>query len=67
MFMQNVAMHAVASAVPWKNVVPDSSAIVEYLHNTYPSKMSALIPADPVRYVHIACFFHPGQTLIHFV
>ena len=32
-----------------KNVVPDSSAIVEYLFNTYPSQMAPLIPTDPVR------------------
>lgn len=33
-----------------ENVVPDSSAVVEYLHNTYPAQMAPLIPADETRY-----------------
>ena len=32
-----------------ENIVPDSSAIVEYLFNTYPSQMASLTPTDPVR------------------
>jgi glutathione S-transferase len=31
------------------NIVPDSNAIVEYLHNTYPSQMAMFVPADPMR------------------